>query len=213
MPSWVTSGRAETSEDVVFLSGAVLSHLHLVLAQPDVPQDLLRAKLALRAADVCVTLSSRPERASDLRDAVAFVQPGDNPGPAGEVYQSWQRAVERSLSIKALYRALPHLQPEQIAVWLDAGQGAPITRAVTALDVVTRERPRDYSAALILADAVLGQSLGWSHVFPLFSLGLKRADLRLDGDELRTAAHRAVVKVASQVVLETADLDRRTQKL
>jgi len=225
MPSWVTSGRPEISEDVAFLSGAALSHLHLVLAQPNVPQDLLRARLALRAAEVCVTHSGRPERAADLRDAVGFLQPGDSPGPAGEVYRSWQRAVERPVSVKSLHRALPHLTPEQIAVWLDgydpcdgggprdAGQGGPIARAASVIEVVIKERPRDYRAALILVDAVLAQALGWSHIFPLLSLGLKRADPRLDGDELRTAAHRAIVKAASQVVRETADLDRRTQKL
>ena len=59
MPSWVTSGRAETPEDVAFLSGAALSHLHLLLSWDDVPQDLLRARLALRAAEVCVTFSGR----------------------------------------------------------------------------------------------------------------------------------------------------------
>lgn len=219
MPSWVTSVRAETSEDVAFLSGAALAHLHLVLAQPNVPQDLLRARLALRAAEACVIHSGRPERAADLRDAVGFLQPGDGPGPAGEVYQSWQRAVERPVSVKALHRALPHLTPEQIAVWLDgcdpreAGQAAPIPRAVSVLEAVTKERSRDYGTALILADTALAQALGWSQMLPFLSLGLKRADLRLDGDELSTAAHRAVVKAASRVVRETAELERRTQRL
>ena len=31
MPPWVTSVRAEALEDVAFLSGAALSHLHLAL--------------------------------------------------------------------------------------------------------------------------------------------------------------------------------------
>lgn len=219
MPAWVTSTRPETPEDVTFLSGAALSHLHLVVSREDIPQTLLRARLALRATEVCVTHQGRPERAGDLRDAVAFLQPGDSPGPAGEVYLSWQRAVERPVSIKALDRALPGLDAHQIATWLDgydprsAGQGAPVARAATVLDVVIKERPRDYRAALILADAVLAQSLGWSQMFPLLSIGLKRADLRLDGDELRTAAHRAVVKAASQVTQDAADLTRRSGKL
>ena len=41
MPAWVTSARAETFEDVAFLSGAALSHLHLVLGRKEVPQALL----------------------------------------------------------------------------------------------------------------------------------------------------------------------------
>ncbi|MGR3425157.1 MAG: DUF1403 family protein, partial [Sagittula sp.] len=72
MPSWVTSGRAETPEDVAFLSGAALSHLHLVLSREDVPQILLRARLALQAAETTVTHLGRPERTAELRDAVAF---------------------------------------------------------------------------------------------------------------------------------------------
>ena len=225
MPSWVTSGRPETTEDVAFLSGAALAHLHLVLAQPHVPHDLLRARLALKAAEVCVTHSGRPERASDMRDAVAFVQLGDSPGPAGEVYRSWRQAVERPVSVKALHRALPHLAAEQVAVWLDgcdpsdgggpreAGQRAPISRAASVFEVVIKERLRDYGAALILADAALAQAVGWSHFFPVLSLGLKRADFSLDREELLGAMHRAVVKGTSQVMQDAADLRRRAGKL
>lgn len=63
MPGWVTSARVETPEDVAFLSGAALNHLHLVLAREEVPKALLRARLALRAAEACVAFSGRPERA------------------------------------------------------------------------------------------------------------------------------------------------------
>lgn len=107
MASWVTAGRTETPEDVTLLSGSALAHLHLVLCREDVPQTLHRARLALRAAEASVTHQGRPERAADLRDAVAFLQPGDHPGPAGGIYWAWQRAVERPVSIKALHRALP----------------------------------------------------------------------------------------------------------
>lgn len=62
MPSWVTSFRPETPEDVAFLSGAALNHLHLVLSRDEVPQTLVRARLALRAAEACVTHQGRPER-------------------------------------------------------------------------------------------------------------------------------------------------------
>ncbi len=33
MPPWVITGRAEAPENVAFLSGAALAHLHLVLGQ------------------------------------------------------------------------------------------------------------------------------------------------------------------------------------
>ena len=86
MPAWVTSGRVETPEDVAFLSGAALAHLHQVLARDEVPRALLRERLALRAAEACVRFSGRSERARDLRDAVHLLRPGDLPGPAGGGY-------------------------------------------------------------------------------------------------------------------------------
>ncbi len=129
MPDWVTSARAETLEDVAFLSDAALNHLHLVLGRVEVPQALLRDRLALRAAEACVAFSGRSERAGELRDAVHLLRPGDLPGPAGETYLAWQRAAERPVSIKGLGRALPAFEPGQIATWLDAGKGLPVTRA------------------------------------------------------------------------------------
>lgn len=86
MPAWVTSARVETLEDVAFLSGAALNHLHLVLEREEVPQALLRDRLALRAAEACVAFSGRPERAAELRDTVHLLRPADLPGPAGETY-------------------------------------------------------------------------------------------------------------------------------
>jgi len=68
MPSWVTSARTQTPEDVAFLSGAALTTLHLVLGRQDMAQTLLRARLALSAAETCIIFSGRSERAEDLRD-------------------------------------------------------------------------------------------------------------------------------------------------
>ncbi|MDK3075816.1 DUF1403 family protein [Sedimentitalea sp. JM2-8] len=213
MPAWVTSARAETLEDVAFLSGAALHHLHLVLGRVAVPQALLRDRLALRAAEACVAVSGRPERAGELRDTVHLLRPGDLPGPAGETYLTWRRAVERPVSIKALGRVLPSFEPGQIAAWLDAGKGAPVTRAAMALEAVLREAPRADEAALILADAALSQALGWEHLVPLLAAGLKRADLRKQGDDLRLASHRALISPAIEAVRQAADLARRAAHL
>jgi hypothetical protein len=193
MPVWVTSTRAETLEDVAFLSGAALSHLHLVFGRAEVPHALLRDRLALRAAEACVAVSGRPERAGELRDAVHLLRPGDLPGPAGETYLAWRRAVARPVSVKALDRALPSLEQGVIAAWLDAGQGAPVNRAAMVLGAVLTQAPRADVAALILADVALAQAHGWDHVVPLLALGLKRADLRKQGDDLRPACHRALM--------------------
>ncbi|WP_370275556.1 DUF1403 family protein [Salipiger bermudensis] len=213
MPVWVTSARAETLEDVAFLSGAALNHLHLVLGRVEVPQALLSDRLALRAAEACVAFSGRPERAGELRDAVHLLRPGDLPGPAGETYLSWRRSAERPVSIKALGRTLAGLEPGQIATWLDAGQGAPVGRAAMVLEAVLREAPRADVAGLILADAALAQALGWDHLVPLLASGLKRADLRKQGDDLRLACHRALVSSAVEAVRLSTELARRAAHL
>jgi hypothetical protein len=209
MPAWVIATRVETLEDVVFLSGAALTHLYHVFARDDVPQALLRDRLALHAAEACVALSGRMERAGELRDAVHLLRPGDLPGPAGETYLAWRRAVERSVSVKALSRALPTIESCQIATWLDAGNGAPLTRTAVVLDAVLTEAPRAEVPALILADAALAQALGWDHVVPLLAAGLKRTDLRKRGHDLRLACHRAVTASAVEATRLAVDLSRR----
>lgn len=213
MPSWVTSARGETFEDVAFLSGATLATLDGVVGHQVVPQTLLRDRLALSAAEACVLFSGRPERAGQLRDAVHLLRPGDLPGPAGEIYQCWRRAVQRPVSIKALHRALPDHAPEQLATWLDAETGAPITRAAQILEAVLTDSPRSEVPALVLADAALAQALGWDHLMPLLVSGLKRGDLRKRGDELRLACHRAVRISAERVVHVATDLTRKTERL
>ena len=213
MPVWVTSARAETPEDVAFLSGAAVSQLHVVLLREDLPQALLRDRLALRAAEACVACSGRPERAAELRDAVHLLRPGDLPGPAGETYLSWRRATQWPVSVKALGLAVPILEPSQIGTWLDAGKGGPVTRAAAVLEAVLMEMPRADVPALILADAALAQALSWDHVVPLLAAGLKRADLRRRGDDLRLACHRALISSTIEAVRLAADLARRSKHL
>lgn len=213
MPSWITQARVEGIEDEAFLSGAALHHLHMVLARGDIPQALLRERLALRAAEVCMSFAGRPERTAELRDAVHLMRPGDLPGPAGETYLSWLRAVERPISAAALCRALPSFAVEQVGGWLDAGHGAPICQLSGVLQAVLTAMPRHEMPALMLADAVLARRLGWDHVVPLLAAGLKRADLRKRDDDLRSACHRAAVISAIEAVRLAVDLARRADHL
>ncbi|AQS50048.1 hypothetical protein BMG03_19175 (plasmid) [Thioclava nitratireducens] len=213
LPAWVTQGHRETPEDVAFLSGATLIHLRLVLTRDDPHQALLRERLALRAAEVCATHSGRPERAAELRDAVHLLREGDLPGPAGENYLAWRRAVERPVSGAALQRALPGHPPEALNGWFAAGQGAPVAQAAGVLEAVLADAPRALLAALILADAALAQALGWSHVTPLLANGLKRADLRLKEANLRLACHRAVHSAGIEAARLSTNLTRRTARL
>ena len=213
LPGWVTSGRAETLETVAFRSGAALATLHIVLQCDDVPHALLRERLALGAAEACVRFSGRSERAGALRDEVHFLRPGDLPGPAGVVYRQWRQAVARPVSVKTLARALPKIEAERIAAWLDAGQGVPIGAASSVLETVLRELPQDDVLALILADAALARACGWDHVVPLLAAGLNSRDLRKTGDDLRMACHRALVSQAGEATRIAHDLARRAARL
>lgn len=214
IPLWVTSARGETLEDVAFLSGAALAILHLVAVREDVPHALMRARLALYAAEACVVYSGRSERAGELRDEVYLLRAGDEPGPAGKTFQAWQRAVARPISVKTLYQALPAQDAGQIAVWLDsAAAGGPVERAALVLEAVLADVPRAEEVALILADAALAQAMGWKHLMPLLAANLKTRDLMQTGDALRLACHQALVVSAKQAVQMAADLARRRAQL
>jgi hypothetical protein len=81
------------------------------------------------------------------------------------------------------------------------------------LELVLKERPRADVPALILADGALAQALGWDHVVPLLAAGLKRADLRKRGDDLRLACHHALLSSVVEAVRQAADLARRAAHL
>ena len=213
LPAWASSRRAETNADVAFLSGAALATLHVVLQCDDVPQALLRERLALRAAEACVGFSGRVERAGALRDEVHLLRPGDQPGPAAATFLQWRKAVARPISVAVLHKAMPKLTAKQIATWLDTGEGGPVAKAATGLETVLAEFPGEDAVALILADAALAQACGWDHAVPLLAAGLTRRDLRKTGDDLRLACHRSIVSQAEEAVRVAHDLARRAARL
>lgn len=213
LPGWVSSIRAETSEDMAFLSGGALAALHVVLTRATVPHALLRERLALRAAESCLALAGRPERTAAMRDEVHMLRPGDQPGPAGAVFQQWRRSVARPISVATLKRALPETFANHLPGWLRGGRGGPVARAAQVLQTVLTECPGEDTVALILADTALARAVGWDHALPLLAAGLTGRDLRQTGADLRLACHRSIVTSANQAATTTSDLARRTAKL
>ncbi len=141
MPSWVTSARAETLEDVAFLSGAALATCILCWRTTDVPHALLRDRLALRAAEASCHVC-RP--AGDGRRSCAMrcicCAPAICPDRrARSICRGGARWSDRFRSRRCT--GLAGRCAEQIAVWLDAGQGAPVTRAATVLETVLTRHP------------------------------------------------------------------------
>lgn len=213
LPGWVMSAPAETLEAAAFRSGAALAHLAFGAAAPEVPLALWRDRLALAAAEVCAGLAGRREGVRSLRDAVHLTKAGDDPGPAGRILRHWSRAVAGPISVAHLARALECIAPEQIALCLDATGPTPVDRAAQVIEAMLTDTPRVETAALILAEAVLAKSLGWGHVTPLLSLGLRPRDLRLRGDELRLACHRAVADGVRKAVPVAGELARAAARL
>ena len=213
LPGWITAGPAKSLEAAAFRSGAALAHLHRITAHDAVPQALWRDRLALAAAEVCAGFAGRREGGRALRDALHLTRPGDHPGPAGAIFGQWSRAVARPISVAALGKAMDGVSAERIALCLDAIGRHPVDRAAGVIEAVLTELPRGETVALILADAVLAKSLGWDHVLPLLTLGLKPRDLRLQGDDLRLACHRAIVIGAGQAVPLAAELARAAARL
>ena len=213
LPDWISAAPTETLDAAAFRSGAALAHLTLLTAAPDMPLALWRDRLALAAAEICVGLAGRREGASAVRDALHLTKAGDDPGPAGRVFRQWSRAVARPISVSNLSRALEGVVPERIAVCLDATGPTPVDRAAKVIEAVLEGNPRTEIAALILADAVLARSLGWTHVLPLLALALKPRDLRLRGDDLRLTCHRAVVSGVGQALPMAGSLARGAARL
>lgn len=214
LPGWIGAAPAETLEAAAFRSGAALAHLSQVTAAGDVPVALWRDRLALVAAGNCAEMAGRREGPGALRDALHLTGPGDDPGPAGRLLQQWSRAVARPVSVAHLTNALQGIGAERIALCLDAMGQTPVDRAAHVIEAVLTDHPRAETAALILADAVLAKGVGATHVLPLLALTLRPRDLRLRGDDLRLACHRAVVSaIGGQVLPLAGDLARAAARL
>lgn len=213
LPGWITAAPAETHEAAAFRSGAALAHLSLATATGNVPDALWRDRLALMAAEVCAGLAGRRDGAGTMRDALHLARLGDDPGPAGRVLRQWSRVVARPISVSGLARALEGVTPEQIALCLDATGTTPVDKAAQVIEAVLEGNPRGEAAALILADAVLAKSLGGSHVLPLLSLSLTARDLRLRGEDLRLACHRAAARGVGQALPLAGTLARAASRL
>ncbi len=226
LPSWVTQNHGNTPETEMFLSGASLAMLHMVLADPTemLPEELLRNRLALRAAEACLKTEGRRESETDIRDAFYLARDGDAMGPAGDMFARWRKVGAIGLKqgdwLKKLKSCVPEPVAEGLPEWIDTvGQGgpavagSPIAQAARMIRLVMAAFPREEASALICGDVVLARALGWAHSVPLLGLHLKRRELQVAGDELSLACHHAVAKGAQDAVRLARDLARRVQRL
>lgn len=213
LPGWVVSALADSVEAAAFRSGAALAHLEQAIAATDVPLPLWRERLALAAAEKCAAMAGRREGQGALRDALYLTGSGDDPGPAGRVLLQWSRAAARPVSVAHLTHALDGIAAERIALCLDAAGPTPVDRAAQVVEAILTDSPRAEAAALILGDAVLAKAMGGTHLLPLLALRVTTRDLRLRGDDLRLAFHRAIVPAVGQALRLAGELARGAARL
>ena len=225
LPAWIMNARVlETLENAGFASGSALALLHVALNDPNiaVPTELLRNRLALRAAVRCLKIEGRSDDDAQVRDAFLLTKPGDIMGPGGDMLALWSKACAVSLRNKGWQDRLIALLPEHIQTQasdlLDLiveadTSGSPVARAAQALSLVLGEFPREEAVALLFADVALARALSWSHLIPLMALHMKRRQLNSNQDELLLACHSAIAGSAQDATRLVHDLARRAGRL
>ena len=226
IPESKASNEPETAG---FASGSALALLHVVLNDPNinVPTELLRNRLALRAAAHCLKLEGRGQSEADIRDAYLLTASGDARGPAGDMLALWRSGTSITFRHRRspdagwrerLIALLPEDVQEQLTTWMEQAEdapGTPIAKAALLLNNMVQIFPRQEAVALLCADITLARSLGWDRPFPLFGLYLKGKRLReaSQGEDIRIACYEAVAHASQDAVRLAHDLSRRAAHL
>lgn len=230
LPKWVFDApTAETLLDAGFNTGSALALLHVALYDPitNVPTELLRNRLALNAAINCLKIEGRMATEADIRDAFYLTAPGDEMGPAGDMFAFWRTQSSATGSGLALNQTgwrdklvelLPEEMRDDVSTQLDQilqTGGGPMVVAISILTAVVKNFPRQEAAALLCADAVLAHGFGWGKPLPLFGLYLNRKVLRAatEGGDIRIDCHNTVSRAAHEAVRLAHDLARRAAHL
>ena len=225
LPSWVFDRQIpDCLEDAAFSSGSALSLLHVLLNGPgtNVPVELLRNRLALKAAINCLKIEGRMATEADIRAAFYLTAPGDAMGPDGDMLAFWRTGSSLGLVHSGwqsrLYQLLPDEMQEHISDWFDAlddNTGGLVEKAHLLLSQIMVAFPRQEAAALLCADITLARMLGWDRVLPMLSQNLKRTELRAvsEGTDIRIACHQAIARAAQDTTRLAHDLARRAARL
>ncbi|MEP3297008.1 MAG: DUF1403 family protein [Pseudoruegeria sp.] len=224
LPAWLFERTPpDTLEAAAFASGSALSFLYVVLMDPniDVPGDLLRSRLALRAAVHSNKIEGRQTTEAELRDAYHLTAPGDTLGPNGDMLAFWRKGADIRLKASdwqdRLGALLGKSMRDDVSVWLNAPSKteSPVERAGALLGQLLIDYPRQEAIALLCADVVLARALGWPKPVPLLGHTLKKADIRLisDGADRRLTLHHAIARAAQETIRLSYDLGRRAALL
>ena len=219
---WIPDGRPQHIATAAFSCGAALAALHPWVAGRDGgPRIPLRERLAVAAAAACLGRDGRPEGIREVRDALAFTRPGDDPGPAGRAGALWLGLVRTDLARRGWRRRVAAPLPESARDAVEAaaaaaeraGRADPVARAAEALQAAIGAGPLPAGAAALLADAELSRALGWPRSVPLLAVGLRPGDMHREGESLRLACLAAVASAAGMASRDAAALSRRAAVL
>lgn len=224
----MNNSACETVEDAAFTSGSTLALLHVALSDPiiNVPTELLRNRLALRAAAHCLKFEGRGQSEADIRDAYLLAAPGDDGlihrGPAGDMLALWRTGTAISFRNagwrERMCALLPEDMQEHFPNWMEQAEdfeGTPIAKAALQLGNMVQLFPRQEVFALLCADAILARSLGWEGPLPLLGIHFKGKTLReaSHGEDILAACHEAVASAAQDAVRLAHDFARRAAQL
>ena len=227
LPAWVTSGRAETPENVAFRSGAALTVLDTLVSDPahGVPVKLLANRLALKAATATSKLEGRLAREADIRDAFHLTPPGAARGPDGDLLAFWRDAVQLRLSCRQWQSGLRDLigpgSADEVAAWTEIGCAravthGPLAGCVSVMRAILQADDRAERVACLLSDIVLARAMNWTSSLPVTSRRLTKAmlrDLVTDNQGTDVVVRARLLDSAQESVGLARDLARRASAL
>ncbi len=197
VPAWaVPRAPVESEVEAAYMAGSAMNSIDN-LVRSDAPWlGAWRQRLALKAAAATVKLMRRAEDESALRDAWYLRQPGDDPGPAGNVLLAWRKLAGRSLplSVEDLQSVADLLgitwtdafaeRVEEIADNVRAMAPAPLI-AAGAATAIMHEDPNAEALAWWMADLALSWRMGWRNAVPLIASQIHATVLRFGPDRRR----------------------------
>lgn len=227
LPTWVTSGRAETLDTVAFRSGVALTVLDQLVSDQrhGVPVKLLANKLALTAATATSKLEGRLAKEVDIRDAYHLTPHGEARGPDGDLLAYWREAARLRLTGRDWHAALKALVGPEFEMdvdgWLQLAANhsqshGPLAGCVVVMRAVLQADDRAERVACLLSDIVLAQALNWKAVLPVTAAQLTKAalrDLTADGQGAVLAVQLRILDSIEETIRLARNLARRAEAL
>jgi hypothetical protein len=222
--------------DVAFMAGAALSSLDQLVRSEPVWSGVWRQRLGLKCTVAAVRLMGRTEDEAALRDAVLLRAPGDDAGPAGNIFLAYKKLSahtiqpsepldEKTLRNTADLFALrwDDTLAELSRLTVDLAQDGPAAPFAVAelVSTVCRLRPDAEILAWWLADWVLAKKLNWQRPVPLFMAQRYDAAFRITGGRGRLkpddaafarSVCLALVQGAREALRQTVEISRRAEQ-